>query len=245
MSRSVRVIRAIAASRTDVAGRALRWRFRANLATRVASWFQPPSVSQGGGAARVPNAQSEPSHSSPRSRAAARGAPVTAPAVPAVAAEAFKRGMRRLAAGVTIITTMHDGERHGLTATAVTSLTTEPPQLLVCVNRTAAAHDLIHRGARLCVNVLAQEHRALAARFAGIDGVHGSERFLEGEWTRLKTGAPVLADAIASFDCEVAETVDVATHTIFIGRVVEVRAREDGDALVYEAGSFGSVQRSG
>lgn len=169
---------------------------------------------------------------------------MTARADTPVAAEIFKRGMRRLAAGVTIITTMHDGERHGLTATAVTSLTTEPPQLLACVNRSATAHDLIRKGATLCVNVLAQEHRALAARFAGIDGVHGTERFLEGSWTRLKTGAPVLADAIASFDCVVAETVDVATHTIFIGRVVEVRAREDGDALIYEAGVFGSVQRS-
>jgi len=161
-----------------------------------------------------------------------------------VAVESFKRGMRRLAAGVTIITTIHDGERNGLTATAVTSLTVEPPQLLVCVNRSAAAHDLIHKGATLCVNVLALEHRELAARFAGVDGIHGPERFLEGGWTRLKTGSPVLVDAIAAFDCVVAETVDVATHTIFIGRVVEMRVRDDGDALVYEAGSFGSVQRS-
>jgi len=162
-----------------------------------------------------------------------------------VATEQFKRGMRRLAAGVTIITTLHDGERNGLTATAVTSLTIDPPQLLVCVNRSAAAHDLIRKGATLCVNVLAQEHRALAARFAGVDGVHGPERFLEGDWSVLKTGAPVLVDAIAAFDCVVTETVDVATHTIFIGRAVDVRAREDGAALVYEAGSFGSVQRAG
>lgn len=166
------------------------------------------------------------------------------PAIAPVAVDAFKRGMRRLAAGVTIITTLHDGERNGLTATAVTSLTVEPPQLLVCVNRTATAHDLIRKGATLCVNVLAQDHRALAARFAGADGIHGPERFLEGKWTRLKTGAPVLTDAIAAFDCVVAETVDVATHTIFIGRVVDVLVRDDGAALVYEAGTFGSVQRS-
>ena len=159
------------------------------------------------------------------------------------AAEAFKRGMRRLAAGVTIITTAQGDERQGLTATAVTSLTAEPPQLLVCVNRSAAAHDLIHKAARLCVNVLGQEHRALAARFAGAAGVHGGERFHAGDWTRMTTGAPALADALAAFDCEVVEAVEVTTHTIFIGRVVEVRAREDGDALVYEAGTFGRVER--
>lgn len=151
--------------------------------------------------------------------------------------------MRRLAGGVTIITTTHDGQINGLTATAVTSLTAEPPQLLVCVNRSAAAHDLIRRGARLCVNALALEHRALAGRFAGIDGVHGPERFEAGDWTRLTTGAPVLADALAAFDCEIADAVDVATHTIFICRVVDVRARGDGEALIYESGSFGGIRR--
>ena len=163
--------------------------------------------------------------------------------IPAVAADAFKRGMRRLAGGVTIITAAHEGDINGLTATAVTSLTAEPPQLLVCVNRSAAAHDLIRKGATLCVNALALEHRGLAARFAGIDGVHGPERFEAGEWTRLATGAPVLADALAAFDCVVVDTVDVGTHTIFICRVVEVRAREDGVALIYEGGAFGSVRR--
>ncbi|MBM3522355.1 MAG: flavin reductase family protein [Alphaproteobacteria bacterium] len=159
--------------------------------------------------------------------------------LPSIAPEAFKVGMRRLAAGVTIVTAMHDGERNGLTATAVTSLSADPPQLLVCVNRTATAHDLIHGGAALCVNLLAQEHRALAARFAGMDGVHGPERFDIGDWTTLVTGSPVLADALAAFDCVVAEAVDSRTHTIFIGRVVGIRARDDGAALVYEAGRFG------
>lgn len=160
--------------------------------------------------------------------------------LPSIDAEAFKIGMRRLAAGVTIVTAMHDGARNGLTATAVTSLSADPPHVLVCVNRSTTAHDLIHRGAALCVNLLAQEHRALAARFAGMDGIHGPERFDIGEWTSLVTGSPVLADALAAFDCVVAETVDSATHTIFIGRVVAIRAREDGRPLVYEAGRFGT-----
>lgn len=157
--------------------------------------------------------------------------------------DAFKAGMRRLAAGVTIVTTLHDGERSGLTATAVTSLSTEPPQLLVCVARSAAAHDLIHRGAKLAVNVLARGHEKLASRFAGQDGTHGVARFAAGTWTSLETGAPVLADAIAAFDCVVSEAVDSATHTIFIGRVVGVRARRGGKPLVYEAGAYASVER--
>jgi flavin reductase (DIM6/NTAB) family NADH-FMN oxidoreductase RutF len=161
-----------------------------------------------------------------------------------VAVDRYKRGMRRLAAGVTIVTTAHDGERNGLTATAVTSLSSEPPQLLVCVNRTASAHDLIRAASRLCVNLLAREHQELAARFAGSDRIHGSERFENGRWTTLTTGAPALTDAIAAFDCVVSETIDSATHTIFIGRVVDVAMREDGEPLLYEAGSFVSLTRA-
>ena len=155
--------------------------------------------------------------------------------------EAFKAGMRRLASGVTIVTTIHDGERSGLTATAVTSLSAEPPQLLVCVSRSASAHDLIHRGAKLCVNVLARRHQRLAASFAGAK--QGAARFAAGRWMTLRTGAPVLADAIAAFDCVVSEAVDSTTHTIFIGRVVDVRARRDGRPLLYEAGAYASVER--
>ena len=98
----------------------------------------------------------------------------------AVSAEQFKQGMRCLAAGVTIVTTVHDGVRGGLTATAVTSLSADPPQVLVCVNRTANAHDLIHRGSLLCVNVLCHGHKDLAARFAGQNGVFGAGRFDAG-----------------------------------------------------------------
>ena len=143
-----------------------------------------------------------------------------------VPADVFKLAMRRLAAGVTIITTCHDGERCGLTATAVCSLSADPPQLLVCVNRSTRAHDVIRRGANLCVNLLARRHKALAGHFAG--GRKGEERFRSGKWTTLKTSAPVLDDALASFDCVVKETVESATHTIFIGQVVDVRLRAEG-----------------
>ena len=160
-----------------------------------------------------------------------------------VPADVFKLAMRRLAAGVTIITTCHDGERCGLTATAVCSLSADPPQLLVCVNRSAHAHDIIKRGANLCVNLLARRHKALAARFAGQKkGVYGEERFRVGKWTTLKTKAPVLDDALASFDCVVRETVESSTHTIFIGNVVDVRLRAEGHPLLYAGGSYAGLQ---
>jgi flavin reductase (DIM6/NTAB) family NADH-FMN oxidoreductase RutF len=159
-----------------------------------------------------------------------------------VSAEAFKQGMRCLAAGVTIVTTLHAGVRSGLTATAVTSLSADPPQVLVCVNRSAGAHDLIHRGSLMCVNVLAHAHQNLAARFAGQKGVFGEDRFAAGRWTTLTTGAPVLDDAMASFDCVVTERVQATTHTIFIGRVVGVRARPKARPLVYASGTYARLE---
>ncbi|HEX9462509.1 MAG TPA: flavin reductase family protein [Alphaproteobacteria bacterium] len=158
--------------------------------------------------------------------------------VECISADAFKQAMRRLAAGVTIVTTRHNGVRGGLTATAVCSLSTDPPQLLVCVNRSAAAHELIAEGENLCVNLLAHKHHGLAARFAGQSGVLGAERFRAGRWKTLKTGAPVLEDALASFDCVVTEKVAASTHTIFIGRVVDVHLRTNGKPLLYAQGTF-------
>lgn len=150
----------------------------------------------------------------------------------------FKQAMRRLAAGVTIVTTRHGQVRGGLTATAVCSLSIEPPQLLVCVNRSAAAHALIAEGENLCVNLLAHKHHSLAARFAGQTGILGADRFDEGRWGQLKTGAPVLEDALASFDCVVSEKVAASTHTIFIGRVVDVHLRANGRPLLYAGGAW-------
>lgn len=159
-----------------------------------------------------------------------------------VSADLFKEAMRRLAAGVSIITTRHNGARGGLTATAICSLTADPPQIVVCVNRAAAAHSLIARGANLCVNLLARKHKALAARFAGQRGIFGEERFDAGRWTALKTGAPVLDDALASFDCVLQETVESSTHTIFIGRVVDVQVRRGGQPLLYAGGTWAAIR---
>jgi flavin reductase (NADH)/cob(II)yrinic acid a,c-diamide reductase len=114
--------------------------------------------------------------------------------------------------------------------------------VLVCVNRSAGAHDLIHRGSLMCVNVLAHAHQGLAARFAGQMGVFGEDRFAAGRWTTLTTGAPVLTDAMASFDCIVTERVQATTHTIFIGRVVGVRARPKARPLVYASGTYARLE---
>jgi flavin reductase (DIM6/NTAB) family NADH-FMN oxidoreductase RutF len=150
--------------------------------------------------------------------------------------ESYKRGMRQLAASVTIVTTAHEGQRRGLTATAVCSLSAGPPTLLVCVNRLAAAHDLIVAGGRFCVNVLAEEHAKLSRRFAGAET--GEARFSAGTWEPLTTGAPALREAMASFDCELLHQLPVETHSVFIGRVVDVVSHPGRRPLLYADGCY-------
>lgn len=154
--------------------------------------------------------------------------------------ETFRRGMRQLAAGVTIVAAAHHGERRGLTATAVCSLSLEPPMLLACVNRSATAHGIIRAGRCFSVNVLARTDRPLANRFAAPETT-GAARFAAGSWTTLKTGAPILQTALASFDCELAREVEVGTHSIFIGVVVAVTVNPGRPPLLYANGSYGGL----
>ena len=152
----------------------------------------------------------------------------------------FKDGMRHLVGAVTLITTLHESQRRGLTATAVCSLTAEPPSLLVCVNRNAEAHDLIAAAGCFCVNVLGYQHQDLAESFAARDGSKGEARFARGSWSRLVTGAPHLVDSLAAFDCEVFDAHAFATHTMYLGRVVAVQAG-NGAPLLYAHGRFGRL----
>jgi len=159
-------------------------------------------------------------------------------------ADSFKAGMRQLAAGVSVITTTAgDGTRLGITATAVCSLTAEPPSLMVAVNTATGTGAVIAATGRLCVNVLARSHEDVARVFAGMTGINGPERFDTGTWTTESTGAPVLADALAAFDCTVVKTVDHGTHTVFISEVQAVRVNATSpDPLVYANSAFTGVE---
>jgi flavin reductase (NADH) len=150
----------------------------------------------------------------------------------------FKAGMQRLAAAPCVLTTAFEGRRYGLTATAVCSLTAEPPTLIACVNESGEAWRAIDQSARLCVNVLATRQVEIAQRFAGMLGHRGEARFEGLEWDELASGAPVLRGALAVFDCLVAERVRWATHTAFICRVVATTLNEAGDPLVYANRAF-------
>lgn len=151
----------------------------------------------------------------------------------------FKQAMRAFAGAVTLITSSHAGHRYGMTATAVCSVSADPPTLLVCINRATTTHGAIAKSGVFCVNVLRDEDRELSTIFSGAQ--KGEGRFRSGEWLRLASGAPVLASALASFDCCVAARYDHGTHSVFLGEVQDLRIGGKGKPLLYANGQYAKL----
>ena len=153
----------------------------------------------------------------------------------------FKNLMRHQAGAVTIITVGKPGNRTGLTATAMCSLSDTPPSVLICVNRNASAHTPIRSERCFAVNLLALEHYDLARKFS-TKIVEGEARFDHDVWETLATGAPALKGSLATLDCELADEHEFQTHSIFIGHVRDGRFREDAQPLLYFRGDFWDVK---
>ena len=160
-------------------------------------------------------------------------------ALPTITADDHRYGMRHFAVGVTIITSKDGERRAGLTATAVCSVTADPPRLVVFVNKNVQANEVIMASGALCVNVLAGEQEEVAKAFAGmLKDVHGEARFAHGDWGSLATGSPALENTLASFDCRVIKVFDESTHNAFLCEILATRERNDGEALIYLNGAF-------
>jgi flavin reductase (DIM6/NTAB) family NADH-FMN oxidoreductase RutF len=148
----------------------------------------------------------------------------------------FKNAMRRLAASVTVVTARKGNERVGITATAVTSVTTQPPAVLVCVNRTTSIHSILTQDAHFCVNLLHHEHIEISNAFGGF--VKCADKFAFGTWEDNHHAVPYLLDAQASLFCVVDGQMDYGTHTIVIGKVDLVKLSGDVAPLIYQNGGY-------
>lgn len=148
----------------------------------------------------------------------------------------FKTAMRQVTSFVSVVTARSGKLRNGLTATSVCSVTTEPPTMLVCVNRKSRADSIIAESGAFAINVLADQQHKIARLFSTTQ-IEPEERFAEGRWIAMTTGAPVLAGAVASFDCQLESRVWSGSHHVYFGRVVAV-ASFDQQALLYRDGVF-------
>lgn len=149
--------------------------------------------------------------------------------------------MRNFAGAVSIIATGKGADIAGLTATAVCSLTAEPPRLLVCLNMQGQTFDTLRQHGRFCVNVLNQNDRYLAEVFAQMRKGASGNKFDSGDWAFSDDAAPRLATASAAFECRVHSITLLATHGLIIGDIVAVHASAASDPLIYHDGAFSGL----
>lgn len=159
-----------------------------------------------------------------------------------VSADLFKQALRLLPEPVAIVTTNHDGHKHGMTATAFASVSAEPPQVLVCVNQKATSWGLIRDSGKFAVNFLPTKRSDLAHHFSKTSD-HKDDVFDPNLWKTLESGAPILNDAIAALDCALDQQQLSGTHLILVGRVVGIWLGGAADTLLYCAGAFGQFRK--
>ncbi len=155
--------------------------------------------------------------------------------------DGFRNAMRRLATTIALVTAGRGDSWTGMAATAVMSVCAEPPTLLTAVNRTASIHPILSAGSHFCVNLLADRHRDLVGIFSGQK--KGRARFETGDWVEGPDGIPMLNDALSSLVCRTTQTIDIGTHTLFIGEVEQVLNHDEITPLVWVDGTFANAAR--
>ncbi|MBW6419895.1 flavin reductase [Rhizobium sp. XQZ8] len=145
----------------------------------------------------------------------------------------YRNGMARYAGHVQVVTTEFEGVRRGVTVTAACSVSDNPPTVLVCLNGSNVNNAIFEKSGVFALNSLAAHHQSLATAFAGLSGVPAEERFGIADWKVLETGAPVLADAVVSFDCRLTDIKRVSTHFVMFGEVKAMYFGEANPSLIY------------
>lgn len=147
----------------------------------------------------------------------------------------FRKAMRTMTSAVSIVSTARDDRRFGMTATAVCSLSMQPPTLLVCINQSSSLHHPLLSEGRFCINILHADQDELARTFSR---QQIENRFARGGWQADEAGVPFLTDAQANVFCAVEQTYRHRTHSIVIGEVYRVAVRDRVHPLLYQDGRY-------
>ncbi|HEX6971638.1 MAG TPA: flavin reductase family protein [Limnochordia bacterium] len=151
----------------------------------------------------------------------------------------FRQTLGRFATGVTVVS-IDDGHAvHGMTANAFTSVSLDPPLVLVCIDKKNQTHALLHRFDRFAINVLAEDQEAISNYYAG-----RLEQGAAGRFHRPGTVAPILEGCLAWLDCTLERAYDGGDHTIFLARVEQL-GRRDGRPLLYFCGRYERLAEGG
>jgi len=146
-----------------------------------------------------------------------------------VSKDEFRRALGHFASGVTVVTSKgEDGVPRGITVSAFSSLSLEPPLVLICIDKKASLHDHLKEGGHFAVNILAEDQELVSRRFASKD----ADRFEGLGYSEGETGAPVLSGVLASLECRIVAAYPGGDHTIVVGEVLTTRVSE-GSPLAY------------
>lgn len=151
----------------------------------------------------------------------------------AVEPRLYREAMSRFAGAVHVVTTDGPHGRRGATVIAACSVSDDPPTILVCLNRVKRENDCFADNGVFALNTLAPAQKPLADAFSGLTGLTQDQRFALAEWEPVSSGAPVLAGALASFDCHLVDARDFATHRILLGKVTGIRIGDVDEPLIY------------
>jgi len=157
---------------------------------------------------------------------------MNAMATPPAAAADFISAMGRAATGVSVVTTDGPAGRMGLTVSAVSSVSAEPPLILICVNRKSPAIAALDGNGIFAVNLLAEHNQAYAETFSGRPREGKPFDFANHDWHEGLCGLPLVAGATAVFECRTHQSVDAGTHRIYIGQVLAAHKGE-AEPLIY------------
>ena len=156
----------------------------------------------------------------------------------------FRGAMRQLTGGVSVVTAGRGKDISGMTVTSVSSLSVDPPTLIVSVNRESSSWPLLQRYGAFGVNILSADQLDVAERFSGKGGLKGAERFAGAQWVTRATGVPLLAGSLAAIDCDVEEVIERHSHAIVIGRVRDVITSVPHTALTYWDGQYVAIDQN-
>ena len=155
-----------------------------------------------------------------------------------VTPELFKKLMGSFVTGVSVVTTQVDGVLHGLTVSALSSVSLDPPLLLVCIDHHARAYEHLRRAPAFSINFLAEDQSTVAEKFAE-PGLSMEERLSSVEYFLGKTGCPLFRHSLAVMECRIAGTYTAGDHDIFLGEILSGEVDPQPKPLLYFRGSFG------
>jgi flavin reductase (DIM6/NTAB) family NADH-FMN oxidoreductase RutF len=162
---------------------------------------------------------------------------------PETSPDDFRGAMRHLVGAVSVVTAGRGSDITGMTVTSVSSLSIDPPTLIVSINRESSTWPVLKRYGVFGVNVLTSDQIDIAERFSGQNGLKGRERFAGGEWVARGPSAPLLVGASAAIDCEVEDVIERHSHAIVIGRVRDLTLSKNESSLAYWHGRYVAIDR--